>query len=93
MANESPGGCQISVKVMPNAPRDEIAGRLGDAVKIRIHAPALEGRANEALISFLAKRLALTRRAITVARGERSAHKVLRIEGLGAAEIQRRLGV
>ena len=46
--------CTLELKVIPNAPRDEVAGWLGAALKVKIHAPALEGRANEALLKFLA---------------------------------------
>ena len=83
--------CTLAVKVIPNAPRTEIAGRLGDAVKIKLHAPPVEGRANSALCEFLANRLDLPRRAITFLRGDTSRQKVLRIDGLSAAEVKARL--
>ena len=54
--------CTLNLKTIPNAPRDEIAGWLGDALKVRVHAPALEGRANEELCTFLANELGLPRR-------------------------------
>ena len=49
--------CTLELKAIPNAPRDEVAGWLGDALKVRVRAPALESRANEALCAFLAARL------------------------------------
>jgi len=81
----------LAVKVIPNAPRTAIAGRLGDAVKIKLHAPPVEGRANAALCEFLADHLGLPRRAITLLRGDTSRQKVLRIDGLSAAEVNARL--
>jgi uncharacterized protein (TIGR00251 family) len=83
--------CTLDLKTIPNAPRDEIAGWLGDALKVKVHAPALEGRANDALLAFLATRLGLPRRAVTLVRGDKSRHKVVRIAGLTLPEARARL--
>ncbi len=83
----------LEVKVIPNAPRDEVAGWLGGVLKVKIHAPALDGRANEALTDFLAARLGLPRRAVALLRGEKARQKVVRIDGLPLDEVKRRLGV
>jgi uncharacterized protein (TIGR00251 family) len=82
--------CTLELKTIPNAPRDEIAGWLGDALKVKVHAPALEGRANDALLVFLAKELGVPRRAVTLLRGDKSRHKVVRITGLTLAEVKAR---
>jgi hypothetical protein len=84
--------CTLDLKVIPNAPRDEIAGWLGDALKVKIHAPALDGRANAALTDFLAGQLGLPRRAVALVRGGQSRHKLVRIDGLTLDAIRRRLG-
>jgi uncharacterized protein (TIGR00251 family) len=84
--------CTLELKVIPHAPRDEVAGWMGDALKVRIHAPALDGRANDALAEFLAERLGLPRRAVTLVRGDKARHKVVRIDGLTRDEARRRLG-
>ncbi len=81
-------GCTLELKTIPNAPRDEIVGWLGDALKVKVHAPALEGRANDALRDFLAAKLGLPRRAVTLTRGDRSRHKVVRINGLDLAGVK-----
>lgn len=78
---------------MPNAPRNEVAGWLGAALKVKVHAPALEGRANEELCEFLAEALQLPKRAVTLLRGEKSRQKVVRLDGIDLAEVRRRLGV
>jgi len=83
--------CTLALKVIPNAPRDEVAGWLEGALKVKIHAPALDGRANAALTDFLAGRLGLPRRAVTLLRGDRARLKVVRIDGLTLAEVKRRL--
>ena len=85
--------CTLALKVIPNAPRNEIAGRLGDAIKVKIHAPPLEGRANDALCAFLAECLNVPRRAVTVVRGDTSRQKVIRVDGLSLAEVTTRLGL
>lgn len=84
--------CTLELKTIPNAPRDQIAGWLGDALKVKVHAPALDGRANEALLEFLAAELRLPKRAVTLVRGDKSRHKVVRLDGLTLAEVRTRLG-
>lgn len=83
--------CTLEIKAVPNAPRNAVAGWLGDALKVKVHAPALEGRANEELCAFLADTLALPRRAVTLLRGDKSRQKVVRIDGIDLAETKRRL--
>ena len=85
--------CTLNLKTIPNAPRDQIAGWLGDALKVKVRAPALEGRANDALLEFLADKLGLPRRAVTLLHGDKSRHKVVRLDGIDGAELRRRLGI
>ncbi len=83
--------CTLELKVIPNAPRNEIAGWLGSALKVKVHAPALEGRANDELLDFLAETLGLPRRSVTLLRGDKSRQKVVRISGLDAAAVRAQL--
>lgn len=83
--------CTLELKTIPNAPRDAVAGWLGDALKVKVHAPALDGRANEALLAFLAAELDLPRRALTLVRGDKSRHKVIRLDGLTLPQAKARL--
>lgn len=85
--------CRLEVKVIPGASRDEVAGTMGNAVKIKLRAPPVDGRANEALIEFLSERLGLPRRALTLERGDTSRQKLLRIDGLDLPAVRQRLGV
>ena len=89
----APPTCTLEIKAVPNAPRNEVAGWLGAALKVKVHAPALEGRANDELCGFIADRLGLPRRAVTLLRGDKSRQKVVRVEGLALDEARRRLGV
>ena len=84
--------CTLELKIIPNAPRNEIVGWLGDALKVKIHAPALEGRANDELLEFLAEKLGVHRRSVTLLRGDRSRQKVVQIEGMEAGDVKNRLG-
>lgn len=81
-------GCTLAIKAIPNAPRSEIVGWLGEALKVKVHAPPVEGRANDALCALLAGTLGLPRRAVTVLRGDTSRQKLVRIEGLTLAEVR-----
>ena len=85
--------CTLELKTIPNAPRTALVGWLGSALKIKVHAPALEGRANDALLSYLADELGIARRAITLIRGDKSRQKIIRVEGLSLTEVKTRLGV
>jgi uncharacterized protein (TIGR00251 family) len=77
--------------VVPNAKQSKVVGRHGDAIKIKLRAPAIEGRANAALRSFLAEELRIPERAIVIERGHRSRHKLVRFEGLSADDVRSRL--
>ena len=82
---------RISVTVSPGASRSELVGRHGDGWRARIAAPPERGRANEALCKLLAGVLDVPRRSVSVVAGHSARVKVVEIEGLEAAEIERRL--
>ncbi len=89
---EEPGRVLLSVYVTPRAGRDSIEPG-GDSVRVRLTAPPVEGAANNALISLLADRLGVARRAVTLVRGATSRHKLVAVAGISAAELTSRLGV
>ena len=84
--------CRLGIRAIPNAPRTAVAGWLGDALKVKVHAPPLDGRANDELCEFLAETLELPRRAVRVVLGETARNKVVEIQGLTLAETKARLG-
>lgn len=84
-------GVYLAVKVQPRAPRNEIAGPLGEALKVKVTAPPVDSAANEALVKFLAERLDCPRNAVQLVRGQTSRHKVLRLLGLTAEDVAKRL--
>ncbi len=84
---EREGAVAFLVRVQPRASKDEIAGELGSAVKVRLRAPAVEDRANEALVEFLAQLLKTPRTAVRILSGERSRTKRLEIRGVTRQQI------
>jgi uncharacterized protein (TIGR00251 family) len=88
---ESQGAITFAVRVQPRAKRDAIVGELGDALKVALTAPPVEGRANEACIRFLAEFLKVPRSSITIASGQSSRNKVIRVAGLTAEQFRARL--
>lgn len=77
----------VDVVIQPKASRDEIVGRHGDAIKIKLTAPPVEGKANAALIAFLAKKLGIPKSAITILRGHASRRKTIAITGVTSADL------
>ena len=77
--------------VVPRAAATSIAGRHGDAVKIRLAAPPVDGAANEELIRFLAERLSVPRSAVAIAAGRSSRRKSVTIAGMETADALRLL--
>lgn len=86
--HETDKGITFQVKIIPRAHRDEIVGVENDALKIRVHAPPVEGRANEALLKFLAQKLNLARVNIEIVRGATSQHKIVRVRGMSRERLE-----
>ena len=84
-------GATFQVKVHPRAKKNAITGTLGDALKLSLTAPPAEGRANDACIAFLAEVLRLPRSSVTIAAGQSSRNKVVRIVGMTASALEQRL--
>ena len=80
-ARRTAHGWTLAVHVQPGAKRSEVAGLHGERLKIRIAAPALDGRANEALVAFVAERLGIAKGRVTVAKGAASREKLVAIAG------------
>ncbi len=91
IVSQDSGGVSIAVQVIPRAHKSEIVGLHGDALKVRLAAPPVEGAANEALVAYLAGRLGLRRREVSLVSGEHSRRKVVRIHGLSADQVAAQL--
>lgn len=82
--------CRISVKVVPNASKDELVGWLGETLKIRIAAPPTDGKANERLCQFVATRVGVSRGAVSLVSGASSKQKILSIQEISLEELTSR---
>lgn len=91
LIRETADGATFAVRVHPRAKRNAITGEVGDALKISLTAPPVDGRANEACIAFLAELLNLPRTSITITSGQSSRNKVIRVAGISAEEVRRRV--
>jgi len=88
-----PEGSALSVRVVPGASSTTLAGITNGALRIRLAAPAVEGKANTALLAFLAARLRLRARALRLATGEHSREKLVIIPGRTPEEVRAVLGL
>jgi uncharacterized protein len=89
--NDHPLGATFPVRVHPCAARTAITGTVGDALKLSLSAPPLDGRANVAVVDFFAELFSVPRSAVHVATGERSRNKLIRVAGRTATELQQML--
>lgn len=89
-----PGGAlALRLHVQPRASRSEIAGMHGEALKLRLAAPPVDGKANKALIAFLAKLFGLPKTAVTMQSGHQGREKCCIVVGIAEAEARKRLGL
>jgi uncharacterized protein len=77
--------------IVPNARADKIMGEHGSAIRVKLRAPAREGKANAALRSFLAEELKISESQITLEHGQKSRDKLIRIDGLSDDDVRRQL--
>jgi len=88
---ESSGGASFAVKVHPRAKKNAVTGEFGDALKVSLTTPPIEGRANEACVEFFAKLLKVPQSSVTIASGQRSRNKVIRVAGVTDQYVRDRL--
>src|ERR1700722_19923990 len=81
------GTLTLNVRVQPRASKDEIAGAIGGALKLRLLAPAIENRANESLVAFLSDLLKTSKSAVRIQSGERGRNKRVEIRGVTRQQI------
>ena len=88
---ETSEGVSFAVKVHPRAKKNAITGELGDALKVSLTTPPVEGRANEACVEFFANLLKVPRSSVTIASGLSSRNKVIRVAGVTAQQVREQL--
>lgn len=89
--HDSAGGVTFAVKVHPRAKKDAITGEIGNALKVSLTTPPVDGRANDACIEFFAKLLKVPRSSVTIASGLTSRNKVIRVAGVTGQYIRERM--
>ena len=82
---------RVSLHIQPGASRTEISGQHGDAIKLRLAAPPVDGAANDALIAFLAELLSVSRNQVHICHGLKSRSKVVEIKGILIQDFKTRL--
>lgn len=93
MVSDCPDGVVIDVRVIPRASRSGIAGTRDGALLVRLNAAPVDNAANAELIDVIAEVLGVSKRAVSIASGERSRRKTLLIAGASAAAIAAKLGI
>lgn len=91
MIEATAGGVRLRLRVQPRASRTEVAGVHGDAIRVRLTAPPVDGAANEALVRLLAERLGVARGAVRLVAGAGGRTKVVEVEGIGPDTVRGRL--
>ena len=88
---DTASGATFAVRVQPRAKKNAITGEVGEALKLALTAPPIEGRANEACIAFFAALLNVPCSSVTIAAGYSSRNKVIRVAGMTSTQVRERL--
>ena len=91
MIQSSKAGASIRVWVQPGATSDQVVGRFGDSIRLRVTAPPQAGQANAAVVALLAETLGVSKSLVRIVRGHSSRNKLLVEESLTQAQVDRRL--
>jgi uncharacterized protein (TIGR00251 family) len=89
---ETASGVRFTVRAQPRASRTELAGAYGDAIRVRVAAPPVDGVANDELVKFLAKRLGVAKSAVSIVAGETGRDKRIEVSGARVADVRAALG-
>ena len=90
--DEVASGVRFRVRAQPRASKTELAGGHGDAIRIRVAAPPVEGEANEELVRFLAKKLGVARSSVSIVSGDGGRDKLIEVSGTSVADVREALG-
>jgi uncharacterized protein (TIGR00251 family) len=93
LLQETPAGVRLALKVIPGSRRDDVAGLLGDRLKVRVSAPPEDGKANRAVCAVLAALLNVSERDVTIVAGQTHPEKIALLARLTLEEVRARLGL
>ena len=86
-------GVVLSLHIQPGAKTTELCGLHGDALKIRLHAPPVDGKANDCLLAFIAATLGVARARVSLVAGQTSRAKRVAVAGVGMAEVREKITI
>ncbi len=86
-------GAQFALRVQPRASRNAVAGVMGEAIKLAITAPPVDGKANQAVIEYLSDLFRVSKSSIVIVSGETGRNKVIAIRGLSAEQVRKVLNL
>ncbi len=90
---QTSGGLVFKVQLQPRASRNQIVGLQGDALKVKLTAPPVDGKANKALLKFLAKKLGVSKSRLQIIAGHTSREKQIEVQGIKEAGLLNRLNL
>lgn len=91
MLKEIPGGVQVSLHVLPNAPKSQIVGMHNGCLKVKIKAPPVDGKANQAIIEFFSELFGISKSSVEILKGDKSKTKKVFLLGLSLQVVESRL--
>jgi uncharacterized protein len=91
--SQSDNSISLNVRIHPRAKENALTGKVGDTLKVSLTAPPVDDKANEACIEFFAKLLKVPRSSVTIASGQASRNKVIRVAGISASELRARIKI
>ncbi len=87
LLHETQAGVTFSVRVVPRSSRNQIVGVEGEALKIKLTAPPVEGAANAALVEFIAEWLGVRKNAVSIVSGDKARNKIVRVNGVTREQV------
>jgi uncharacterized protein (TIGR00251 family) len=86
-------GAQFALRVQPRASRNAVVGLMGDAVKLALTAPPVDGKANAAVVEYLAELLRVSKSSVTIVSGETGRNKLIAVRGVTAEQVRKALNL
>lgn len=90
---ETDGGIRFEIRVQPRSSQNQIIGAVGDAIKVKLTAPPVEGQANQSLIAFLADVFSVPKRNVSIIKGDTSRNKIVEIQGIDKEQAIKTIGL
>lgn len=93
MVRDTAEGARFALRVQPRASRNAVVGLMGDAVKLALTAPPVDGKANAAVVEYLAELLRVSKSSVTIVSGETGRNKLIAVRGVTAEQVRKALNL